>query len=287
MNVSRIGENLVSNTLNANGADDNKPAPDDLLGNLIHNVTTGIANGINDIANDLTQSLAAHFGLEDFYSAHMLDYCEGFFVPGPVPNATLSASSIHKNVTACGNHTSMFTFDPRAALEQSIAANNLTGLNPNDTLSKLAFPDELEMNVRTFHTAWKVMFVMYCTAIALAFLAVFASAAGLFIDEHSGRGLLGGLLIPSVAAMLFTCLVADLLIASAISTVLQTNIVSYINTNGDGKGISATVGGQFMALTWATTAVAFAGSVAWCVGAVLPLRARRRARNRPVIIKMG
>lgn len=42
------------------------------LGKLGHKIENTIENGVNDIVDELSEKLHIH----DFYSAHILDYCE-------------------------------------------------------------------------------------------------------------------------------------------------------------------------------------------------------------------
>ena len=70
-----------------------------------------------DLKNDL--------GLKDWYSIHLLDYCEGYYVPNKtnssvapdgVPAPVSPGMKIAKNVTSCTKHTIASDFDPKVAL---------------------------------------------------------------------------------------------------------------------------------------------------------------------------
>lgn len=260
MNTSRIGENLLNTTATSSSSDP--------LSSLINNITNTIAGDLNNIIlNPLAESLASQLGLQDFYSAHLLDYCSGYFTPAPIPNATLSASDIHRNVTMCGNHTSMFTFDPRAALTESINNSGL-GLDPNQTLAKLAFPDDIETQVQQLHAGWKVMFVLYCVGIALSFICFFLSAAALFMSE--GRRL------PAVNVLLFIVDTVVLGIASALATALAYAGRDRINQAGKPIGVTATAGTKFVGLTWGLTTVLLVGTLVWCGGCIVPMTRNRK-----------
>ncbi|KAF2094320.1 hypothetical protein NA57DRAFT_46908 [Rhizodiscina lignyota] len=263
LNVSRIGENLLNTTSSSSDSG--------ILG-ILKNATNQIEGDINGELNSIASSLAQQFGLKDFYSVHILDYCEGSYVPGPVPNATLSSSHIHRNVSSCSNHTSMFTFDPRAALAQSIQDSGL-GIDVNETLDELNFPDQIENEIKALRVAWKAMFVLYCIGIGLSFLCLILSILG-FFQPDSGR------LLPAINFLMFLLALLTLGVASAIATAIAEEGTDEINKYGKEIGISSSVGHKFLIITWIATGVMFLGSLVWCSGCMVP-------RKKPAVHKTG
>lgn len=158
----------------------------------------------------------------------------------------------------------MFTFDPRKALEQSIADSGL-GIDVNDTLNQLNFPDKIEDAIKALRIAWKAMFVLYCIGIGLAFLCLLLSIFG-FVQPNPGRAL------PAINILLFFLTFLTLGVASGIATAVADKGSNEINKYGKEIGISANKGTRFLIITWVATAVMFLGSVAWCVGCIAPRR---------------
>jgi hypothetical protein len=60
-----------------------------------------IENDLNAIEGDVADKLAGVLGIHEWYSFHLMDFCEGMYKP----NAT--GKGAHKNVTHCTNQTAM------------------------------------------------------------------------------------------------------------------------------------------------------------------------------------
>ncbi|TIA28343.1 integral membrane protein-like protein, partial [Aureobasidium pullulans] len=166
LNTSRIGTN-VFNTTSSTDSDSN------IFESIWDNVTNSIESSLNDKINSFAQDL----GLHDFYSAHLLDYCSGYYTPTDLPNATVSKSDIDQNITYCSNRTSFFRFNPTTALEQEL---NKTGLNI--TLEDLHWPEAVNDSVHALRVAQKAAFLLYCIAAGLLLLATFASLVSFFFN---------------------------------------------------------------------------------------------------------
>ncbi|KAK3722152.1 hypothetical protein LTR37_002585 [Vermiconidia calcicola] len=205
---------------------------------------------VEDAIKNALHSFAEILGVHDFYSAHVMDFCEGFYVPGALPNATLDRDSIHKNVTGCSNMTAMYHFDP--ANEISKELNEST--NGVIDLSRIEWPEDLEDALNALKLAANVMFVLYCLGIAFIFLALVGSMAGLFFEGRASAAI--NVLIGLLAFL-------SIMIASSLITFIATHATKFINKYGEDIGISATRGNKFLALTWASTALVFVAMVAW------------------------
>lgn len=145
-----------------------------------------IGNSIKGDVNGLIGDVARKFNIHDFYSAHLLDYCEvsmsisssqdsntyarlsqGYYTPSAVANATVDP---HRNVTQCSNHTALFHFDPSSVIQKE--------LKPGITLDDLHWPSAIKNAVRAVEIASKVMFVLYCIGVAATGLALFGAFLG-------------------------------------------------------------------------------------------------------------
>ncbi|CAC9888142.1 unnamed protein product [Aureobasidium pullulans] len=225
LNTSRIGTN-VFNTTSSTDSDSN------IFESIWDNVTNSIESSLNDKINSFAQDL----GLHDFYSAHLLDYCSGYYTPTDLPNATVSKSDIDQNITYCSNRTSFFRFNPTTALEQEL---NKTGLNI--TLEDLHWPEAVNDGVHALRVAQKAAFLLYCIAAGLLLLATFASLVSFFFN---------GRLSAFVDISLWFLAFLAIALASAITTAVAIKASSVINKHGKDIGIQAQRGNNFMALTW-------------------------------------
>jgi len=251
LNTSRIGRNLLNDSTSGN--------PDDPLSVLFHNITNTIAGEIDDLAGDFAKQL----GLEDFYSAHVLDYCYGSYVPTPLANATVSQKDIHKNVTKCSNRTAGYEFDPTAALEKSLQDSGV-----NITLDDLDWPADIQKGIDTVHVLQKAVFILYCIGIALTAVALLTSLVAIF---SSGR------LVALVNIMIAAIAWIALAIASAIVTAVINKASSVVNKYGNPIGVEAHRGVKFLTITWVATALMILASLTWCFECIIGHRKRRQA----------
>lgn len=236
LNTSRIGESVVNTTLG------NSDSPLSSLWNL---VPDSIQNDIGELAGEATAKL----GIEDFYSAHLLDYCFGQYEPIEAPNATVSMGDIDKNVTGCSNRTAMFWFDPEDILQKALDRTN-TGV----TLEDLRWPDDIQRGLDALRVAGRTSFVLYCLSIALIFVALVAAIPAIFAN---------GRLTPCLNFMIALLAFLAIGLASALVTAVAVKGSDVINQYGNDIGVYAYRGNKFLAMTWATTALMFVTMLVW------------------------
>ncbi|KAH6029467.1 hypothetical protein HBI82_049430 [Parastagonospora nodorum] len=245
LNTSLLGETLLSES---RPTDTSNP-----LTNLLNSIPNEISSAINDRIGEIT----ARLGIEDFYSAHMLDYCYGQYTPLEVANATVSDDDISKNVTGCSQSQAMYKFDPTRIVEEAL--NRTTGQRV--TLQDLKWPQDIEDGVKALNALMAAMFVLYVIAICLIFVAF---VAALFAVIASGR--LSACLNFLMALLAFIAIG----LASALVTAVMVKATDLINQYGNDIGVEASKGNKFLALTWAATGVMFVVVLAWvvefCVG---------------------
>lgn len=242
LNTSRIGENFFNTT---------QPESSNPFTAFIHNITSSIENDIEAGLN----SLAKDLGIHDFYSVHILDFCEGYYTPGAVPNATLSKSDISKNVTKCSNSTAIYNFNPHYTLQQELDNSGHENIN----LTALGWPEEIDKGIRDLRVAAKAMFVLYCVSIGLVFIALVLASLGVCFDGRFNASI--NILVDWLAFF-------ALAIASAIATAIAIKAADIVNEHGKKAGIQANKGTKFMALTWVATALMFLASFIWCFACI-------------------
>jgi hypothetical protein len=257
LNTSMIGETIINET---RSTDTSNP-----LTNLLNSIENTGSSIINDAIGEATQAL----GIEDFYSAHMLNYCEGQYTPAEAANATLKQSDIHKNVTECSKNKAMYKFDPTQIVQDAL---NKTGVNV--TLDDIDWPRDIDTGIKTLNALMAAMFVLYCIAIALIFVSLFAAAAAILL---SGR--LSACVNFLVAVLAFLAIG----LASALVTAVIVKASRIINDKGNKIGLQANWGGKFLALTWAATALMLVVVLTWvvefCIG--------RKRNKQPTYAKHG
>jgi len=134
-----------------------------------------IASSVKDDINDVITDVTHYLNLHDFYSVHLLDYCEGYYTPTAVVNSTSRPS---RNVTSCSNRTALFHFDPTGTLQKE--------LKPGVSLQDLHWPSAIQDGIRTLEIASKVMVILYYVGIAVTGLAVIGSIIGFIVGGALG-----------------------------------------------------------------------------------------------------
>lgn len=141
-------------------------------GGLFDDIKDGIQSSVNDKVGDVADLVAQKVGIHDFYSVHLMTYCEGFYEP----NGTVQAdgSSPSENVTGCSNQTTMFHFNPKKIIQSE--------LKDDWTLGELKWPDEINDGILVLESASKAMFVFYVAGIAITGLALITTLFTIFTD---------------------------------------------------------------------------------------------------------
>lgn len=115
-NTSTLGQNWLQNEASGRGSSTTSstasttPTPTDKSGfspggflssieasatAAVGSLESSAADALNQIGNDITGKLSKELGIEQFYSLHIMDLCEGDYAP----NAT--ASNQWRNVSSC------------------------------------------------------------------------------------------------------------------------------------------------------------------------------------------
>ncbi|KAB8292445.1 hypothetical protein EYC80_008166 [Monilinia laxa] len=202
-----------------------------------------IANALGDIENGIADKVAKTLGIQDWYSLHLMDMCEGTYTP----NATANGAGL--NVSSCTNQTAMYHFDINSIISEQLSIGPLH-LN----LSDINWPSAIQDGLDTLSTALNATFVFYCIGSAAAGLAVLTSLAAIFITSRLFSFLNWGLASLGLFA---------LGIASIIVTVLQNKAAHIINKFGNDIGLYAYKGHKYLVLTWVATAFIAVAAIAW------------------------
>jgi len=245
LNTSAIGQTLIQKPSSGSSS---------TLSSLMNLIPDSITNGVTNEINEQIDKFRERAGIEDWYSAHVLNYCEGQYEPGETPNATLSEKDISKNVTECSKSKATYKFNPTQIIQDAL---NKSGIDV--TLSDLKWPEDVQNGISALNTLMAAMFVLYVLAICLIFVTLLASALSFFLSGSSR-------LTPCVNFLLATLAFLAIGLASALVTAVMVKGTDVINKHGNAIGLEANRGSKFMALTWAATGLMFVALVAWIAG---------------------
>ncbi|KAI9889863.1 MAG: hypothetical protein M1814_004698 [Vezdaea aestivalis] len=228
VNTSQIGQfNLSASS----------PAAATILNRLPGNFSRTVQNLVGNVTNDVAKAI----GVKDFYSAHILTYCEGSFEP----NGTTKAGAM-KNVTKCSNETTTNSFNVTNILQMEL----INGV----TLKDLNWPEDIENGLRALRTAWRATFVLYVIGIVTAGLAFLGGIVTVCLAKRI-----------SILSDAFVALISFLSIgiASAIATFIIVKVTNLINKYGSTIGIAASRGGSYLAITWTATVLMLIATCFW------------------------
>lgn len=206
---------------------------------ILNSIKNTVQKEVNEAISDVAKTLNIH----DFYSAHLLDYCEGYFTPTPFQNLTSQPS---KNITHCSNETSFFHFDPGAIIQNE--------LKPGINLTDLSWPSAIQDGVRAVEGATDLMFVLYFMGAATTGVALIAALVGVReVWRYSAV----------ICFMLSSLAFGSLLLASSIATIVISKVVNAINKHGNDIGVYAYKGETFIGMTWAATLLVLITAFMW------------------------
>ena len=122
--------------------------------------------------SELIQEIAEKLNIHDFYKIHMLDFCEGYYEPGPIPNASYTNPS--QNVTFCSPPQAFSFFNATQVLTDELL--------PGVSLDQIQFPSQVQDAITAMAVVQKVMFVLYCTGAGISGLAALEAIIAFLID---------------------------------------------------------------------------------------------------------
>lgn len=192
----------------------------------------------------LSNSSATSLGIHQWYSMHILNYCEGYWAPSAAsPNS-------YKDIVYCAARTSMYDFNLTAILAQELAKGG-SGV----TLSELNWPTSIQSGIDELGSEMDAAFVLYCIGIALSILVMFGGIVGILAW--------GDLRVvhPNMWLSFFAFLSLDL--ASGLATNFASRVTNLINVDGSSIGVTAALGSKFLAMTWSATVIMLLCCFAW------------------------
>ncbi|KAF3759909.1 hypothetical protein M406DRAFT_297234 [Cryphonectria parasitica EP155] len=258
VNTSTLGQNFLANL--ADGSSSGLFSSIEASATaVIGSVESEAASILNDIGNDVADKLSKELGIEQFYSFHVLDLCQGDYAP----NATASGAWL--------NISSVLTTGA-ASMDMSDLLNKQLSLGPfNVSLSDLGFTQKLEQKLSKLPTVFEALAALYIVSTIFTGLSILGAAAGFFLIPQKGRKVL----VANLGLALTAALV--LFIGSLLYTVGATEMVKKIREeNADDIGLEVTVGSKFQGLTWAAFALMVVATGYWTWELIAAIRARRR-----------
>jgi hypothetical protein len=81
LNMSTLGHNLLPTPTTTKGPTQTSSGLGGLFSSVLKNITDTIDGGLNSIGNDIADKLAHELGIQQWYSLHLMDACEGNFAP--------------------------------------------------------------------------------------------------------------------------------------------------------------------------------------------------------------
>ncbi|KAJ5485188.1 hypothetical protein N7539_005176 [Penicillium diatomitis] len=173
----------------------------------------------------------------DFYSIHVMSYCQGIINAMPAGTTDPFGSL---DIRSCSNRTVLFSFDPTIAWPRNLTHG-----------AQLQWPRVISDDFRAFQMTSRAMAVIYSVGVGAIGAVLVVKILALSVPRLP----LG---VFDVGFMLLSTLCIG--IASVIANVLAFELVQLINAHGDGSNVYAQYGGKFLGMTWASTALMVLGT---------------------------
>lgn len=140
------------------------------IGGLFNKAKDAAQDVGNDVIDKAAGAVTDALDIKDFYSAHLMTFCEGDFKPDS------SNPDAEEEVTACSERKAFYNFDPTAIIESKLPK----GLSMSD----LKWPDEVTNGVKAINVASRAMFFFYLIGIGAAGIAMIGAIFGILAYEH-------------------------------------------------------------------------------------------------------
>lgn len=190
----------------------------------------------------------------------MLNYCYGTYNPDNV----FPPGGNNKEVSGCSTRTVLFAFDPMPILQKAFDKANI-----DLAVGQLNWPQALQDGIAQLKTIAHIAIAGYSIGIAFSFFTIFA--CGYWISPSSAGSRRIVALVMSFAGV--AC--GSFCWASVMVTLMMEKGVSLVDKYGSPVGVTVGRGNAFLALSWSSALMAFAGVVA--VGGEFCRRRNREA----------
>jgi hypothetical protein len=252
LNMSGFGKNLLqpdSSNDDDNSKDDEDKSVFDKFTDKVDEGVDKVKGGINDIANDAADKLADELGISEWYSVHLMDYCEGAFKPDA------SAPSPGFDVTECSKPSVGAKVNLTDILGREIDAGPL-----DISLADLDWPEGIQKRIDALNDALTAVTVFYLLGMGLAGVCLFVAAAD-FAAGALPRRVAG--LVTTLGAGTSALGTLSMTVGSAITTASARQGAEIITDVGSTVGVSATAGNKFIILSWVGTGLIAVCALVW------------------------
>lgn len=202
----------------------------------VDNLITSAEGSLSGLINSVTSSIASELNISDFYSVHIMNYCEGSYEP----NGTAAALGEHvtKDTTYCSPTKALFHFNVTEVVNQALPSPL--------SVSDINWPQAINDAQNAIRAASIAASILYILAVVFTGLAFIGAIFGFFT---SGR--LSACCNVLIDFLAFLCIGG----ASGVTTAIIVKAVNALNQYENDLGVSATRGNRFLAMTWAATGV--------------------------------
>ena len=206
-----------------------------------------VASIDSDLAGKILNTAAHELGLHDFYSTHIMTWCEGTLTGDDSNSDNANTTNSDELVTRCTKPAFPFSFDPVEILQDEL----LQGL----TLEDLGFPTEdVNKVVDALETAYRAMSICFLIGVILAGVSILTGLTAFYASR------ILEVLNQLVAILAFLMLG----VGSAIGTAIAVLVKNVINEKAKPINVFAVHSNKFLGMTWASVACMLLVTMLWC-----------------------
>ncbi|KIM94167.1 hypothetical protein OIDMADRAFT_61000 [Oidiodendron maius Zn] len=226
--------------------------PISLIGTFFQLILNTFASGQGDTLQGIVSTLITtekqSLGVSQYYTIHLSGICEGSAL-----NANATYSTLPFNLTRCVSYGNAGAYI--ANLTSTVSDSTLIAAT-NITVPALGAVPSIGKTVQSLIDLVSALaFVVFVISLFGNGLSIFLSAVAFFAPSY-GRTYVAGAAITTISTQL-------LQVAALTSTILAVSINKAINNSSAILGISAAVGGKFLALIWAAYVAAQMANGYW------------------------
>ncbi|TVY84822.1 hypothetical protein LSUE1_G002097 [Lachnellula suecica] len=201
----------------------------------LNTFASGMGDTLQNIVKLLVTTTKQSAGVSQYYTMHLTGVCQGSVV-----NASATNESAPFNLTRCTSYEEAGTYI--ANITQNVTASTLVAAT-NITVPALAkVPGIGKSSKSLIDLAARVILAVFVISLIGNGVSILLSVAAFFAPYYG--------ILHTAGAAITTISTQLLQIAAMTSTGIAISISSTMNSFSDTSGLSATIGGKFLALIW-------------------------------------
>ncbi|PKS07286.1 hypothetical protein jhhlp_005888 [Lomentospora prolificans] len=247
VNMTNFGKDLFGTANDSDNSKDDKGNDNDkggiggILSGVLDDAKEKVTDKINDVGNSIAGKIAEELGIDEWYSIHIQEFCQGNF-----KNDSSGFEVLNCTASSPGNRINL----------TEILDGELS-VGPVDlSMADFRWPSGIQRQIARLNSALHAVFVFYVLAVALSGAAVLCNGVILFLPTFAPLLIIANAVLAGLACV-------NIGLASAITTIASGMAAETITDLGEFVGVTAAQGTQFLVLTWVAFGIVTVAAGYW------------------------